>query len=92
MGFKFTNTSTSISSHMVPALQNARVFNQPVDTTVFHDYLNFVSRPMDFGTIKTTLENDGYATPAEFRADVEQVFANARLYNPPDSGIVQVAI
>ena len=55
---------------------------------MFKDYLTFVTRPMDFGTIKTILEADGYATPAEFRADVEQVFTNARLYNPPDSGVV----
>ncbi len=71
-----------------PALpQLSWPFNQPVDVQRFKDYLNFVKEPMDFGTIKARCESGFYGGPVEMVADVQRVFSNARMYNPPGSDV-----
>lgn len=62
-------------------LQWGYVFNHPVDTTRYADYLKTIQQPMDFGTVKGKADKGLYASPHEFRADVELVFSNACRYN-----------
>ncbi|KAK9825955.1 hypothetical protein WJX74_000958 [Apatococcus lobatus] len=57
------------------------VFNHPVDTTRYADYLRTIQQPMDLGTIKGKADKGLYASPYDFRADVELVFSNACRYN-----------
>ena len=54
-------------------LQWAYPFNQPVDLKMYTTYLTYISRPMDFGTIKRNLESGTYPDPEAFAADVRQV-------------------
>lgn len=42
---------------------------------------------MDFGTIKTKLNNNVYANPQEFNSDMDLVFANCILYNREESEV-----
>lgn len=46
-------------------LQLAWVFNKPVDTVQFADYTQYVSSPMDFGTMVSKVEAKQYNEPAE---------------------------
>lgn len=55
------------------ALQWAYPFNEPVDTKRYDNYLTYVTRPMDFGTIKRQLEAGHYREPTALLADVRQV-------------------
>lgn len=66
-------------------------FNTPVDITVYKDYLETVSKPMDFGTVKRQLESGQYTTPDAFLADVRLVFNNAQAYNKPGSDVFVMA-
>ena len=38
---------------------------------------------MDFGTMTNKLNDGAYATMEEFAKDVEQIFINCRIFNPP---------
>lgn len=62
-------------------------FNAPVDVNVYKDYLEKVSKPMDFGTIKRNLDTGQYRHPEQFVEDVRLVFNNARMYNKPGSDV-----
>lgn len=53
--------------------QWAYPFNEPVDTKRYDNYLNYVKRPMDFGTIKRNLETGVYKAPDDMLADMQQV-------------------
>eukprot|EP00884_Botryococcus_braunii_P006179 jgi/Botrbrau1/15562/Bobra.0274s0006.1 len=75
----------------VMAHEWAPPFNEPVDTERWSDYLDKVQRPMDFSTIKTNLESGLYQTPEEFDKDMQQVFINAALYNPPETDVFIMA-
>jgi hypothetical protein len=41
------------------------LFLEPVDVTIFHDYLSIISHPMDLRTLKENLDNGMYATKEE---------------------------
>ena len=66
-------------------------FNAPVDTSRYTTYLDKVSVPMDFGTIKTKLEDCKYTTVDAFKADILLVFENARTFNPAGSDVYVMA-
>lgn len=55
-----------------PLLQWSYPFNEPVDTVRYDNYLNYVKRPIDFGTIKRSLETGAYKEPEAMLADVRQ--------------------
>lgn len=65
--------------------RNACLFLEPVDAAAIPDYYEVITHPMDFLTIKQSLESKGYETPLEFASDIRQVFANCKIYNTPDS-------
>lgn len=67
------------------------VFNVPVDTDKYPNYLSVVTTPMDFGTIRRRIDTNSYATLDAFVADVNLVLANARKFNGPNSLVHHMA-
>lgn len=66
-------------------------FNHPVDIKRFPDYMQVVSEPMDFGTMKDKAERGQYRDPQQVYGDFMLVFSNSRLYNPPGSDVYYMA-
>uniref|UniRef100_A0A667YBV1 Bromodomain and WD repeat domain containing 1 n=1 Tax=Myripristis murdjan TaxID=586833 RepID=A0A667YBV1_9TELE len=59
--------------------------NYPVSEHIFSmyvDYHDIIDTPMDFGTVKKTLEEDRYENPVELCKDTRLIFANAKAYTP----------
>ena len=57
-------------------------FRTPVDLGAYSDYLKFVSRPIDLGTIQRKLKNGEYGDElATFDADCKLIFSNSKAYN-----------
>jgi hypothetical protein len=54
-------------------------------------YLSVVTRPMDFGTMRTRVFQDEYATLSQLRDDAALVLANAQLFNRNDTYVLQSA-
>lgn len=46
------------------------------------DYHDIIDTPMDFSSVRRTLEEDGYENPMELCKDIRLIFANARAYTP----------
>lgn len=46
------------------------------------DYHDIIHTPMDFGSVKRTLEEDHYENPIELCKDARLIFANAKAYTP----------
>ncbi|XP_027695237.1 bromodomain and WD repeat-containing protein 3 isoform X5 [Vombatus ursinus] len=46
------------------------------------DYQDIIDTPMDFSTVKETLEAGNYASPLEFYKDVRLIFTNSKAYTP----------
>jgi len=69
------------------------IFMQPVDPVELNlpDYFDIIKNPMDLGTIKKKMENNGYKSLAEFDADVRLTFDNAVAYNGDGSDVCKVA-
>ena len=64
-------------------------FNQPVDPIALNipSYPLIIKEPMDFGTIKRTLDLGQYTEVSEFIADIELVFDNCWKFNGYNSDI-----
>jgi len=56
-------------------------FRQPVNLKDVPTYLNFVTRAMDLGTIRSNMRKNAYRTPMDFHDDVSQVWENCAAYN-----------
>ena len=56
-------------------------FKIPVDLIAFPTYMNYVSYPMDLGTIKTKLAKKAYTNPLEFKYDMDLIWDNCARYN-----------
>jgi hypothetical protein len=67
------------------------VFNAPVDTEKYPNYLSVVTTPMDFGTIRKRLDANTYTNLDAFVSDVNLVFSNARQFNAPHSLVHHMA-
>lgn len=63
---------TLARSGFISSVQWAYPFNEPVDTKRYDNYLTYVKRPIDFGTIKRKLEAGGYKVPDDMHADIQQ--------------------
>ncbi|XP_051139188.1 uncharacterized protein LOC127256986 isoform X2 [Andrographis paniculata] len=57
------------------------VFSQPVDLNELPDYLDYVEKPMDFGTIRKNIDGRAYKCLEELEADVDLLCSNAMTYN-----------
>uniref|UniRef100_A0A672I5K4 Bromodomain and WD repeat domain containing 1 n=1 Tax=Salarias fasciatus TaxID=181472 RepID=A0A672I5K4_SALFA len=62
--------------------EDSEPFRQPVDPQNYPDYHAIIDTPMDFGTVKRTLEEDHYENPVELCKDTRLIFANAKAYTP----------
>ncbi|XP_017275528.1 bromodomain and WD repeat-containing protein 3 isoform X2 [Kryptolebias marmoratus] len=62
--------------------EDSEPFRQPVDPENYPDYFDIIDTPMDFGTVKRTLEEDHYENPIELCKDTRLIFANAKAYTP----------
>lgn len=56
------------------------------------DYRHIIDTPMDFGTVKETLEAGNYDTPMELCKDIRLIFSNAKSYTPNKKSKVAVNI
>uniref|UniRef100_A0A4W3HKW1 Bromodomain and WD repeat domain containing 3 n=1 Tax=Callorhinchus milii TaxID=7868 RepID=A0A4W3HKW1_CALMI len=73
--------------------EDSEPFRQPVDLFAYpsrcltpdhqlSDYRDIIDTPMDFGTVKETIEEGNYKTPMEFCKDVQLIFSNSKAYTP----------
>uniref|UniRef100_A0A671USR1 Bromodomain and WD repeat domain containing 1 n=1 Tax=Sparus aurata TaxID=8175 RepID=A0A671USR1_SPAAU len=62
--------------------EDSEPFRQPVDPQNYPDYHDIIDTPMDFGSVRRKLGNDGYENPIELCKDTRLIFANAKAYTP----------
>ncbi|XP_041712880.1 bromodomain and PHD finger-containing protein 3 [Coregonus clupeaformis] len=62
-----------------------QIFAQPVNLKEVPDYLEFISQPMDFTTMRSKLEVHSYDSVAYLEADFNLMVANCLLYNAKDT-------
>ncbi|CAB1329543.1 unnamed protein product [Coregonus sp. 'balchen'] len=62
-----------------------QIFAQPVNLKEVPDYLEFISQPMDFSTMRSKLEAHSYSSLAHLEADFNLMVANCLLYNTKDT-------
>lgn len=74
----------SISNH-----RSSSIFQVPIRANEAPDYHDIVFRPMDLRTIKGRIRDGQISTVDEFERDVMLMFANALVYNDPDSDVYQ---
>ncbi|XP_023590396.1 bromodomain-containing protein 1 isoform X5 [Trichechus manatus latirostris] len=65
----------------------ARIFAQPVP-----DYLDHITHPMDFATMRKRLEAQGYRTLTEFEEDFNLIVDNCMKYNAKDTVFYRAAV
>ncbi|KAF4094061.1 hypothetical protein AMELA_G00008910 [Ameiurus melas] len=63
----------------------ACVFISPVNLSEVPDYLEFVSEPMDFSTMREKLEAHKYCSVADLEADFNLMVSNCLRYNSSDT-------
>ncbi|XP_074852070.1 bromodomain and WD repeat-containing protein 1 isoform X2 [Carettochelys insculpta] len=68
--------------HLIFQCEDSEPFRQPVDLDQYPDYRHIIDTPMDFGTVKETLEAGNYDTPMELCKDIRLIFSNAKSYTP----------
>ncbi|KAI3776550.1 hypothetical protein L1987_46336 [Smallanthus sonchifolius] len=61
------------------------VFSDPVDPNELPDYFEVIKRPMDFGTVRSKLDEGLYSNLEELEADVYLICSNAMQYNSSDT-------
>ncbi|KAJ1461508.1 hypothetical protein M885DRAFT_507551 [Pelagophyceae sp. CCMP2097] len=64
-------------------VKDAAIFQEAVDPALVSDYLDVISRPMDFGLMRRKLVADEYSSLASLERDFDQVWRNCTTYNPP---------
>ncbi|EMP31441.1 Bromodomain and WD repeat-containing protein 1 [Chelonia mydas] len=62
--------------------EDSEPFRQPVDLDQYPDYRHIIDTPMDFGTVRETLEAGNYDNPMELCKDIRLIFSNAKSYTP----------
>uniref|UniRef100_A0A8C0XC22 Bromo domain-containing protein n=1 Tax=Castor canadensis TaxID=51338 RepID=A0A8C0XC22_CASCN len=60
--------------------EDSEPFRQPADSLSYTDCQDVIDSPMDFSTVKETLESGNYGSPLEFYKDVRQIFSNSKAY------------
>ncbi|KAI3797067.1 hypothetical protein L1987_39757 [Smallanthus sonchifolius] len=61
------------------------VFSEPVDPNELPDYHEIIKQPMDFGTVRSKLEDGLYSNLEELESDVNLICSNAMQYNSSDT-------
>ncbi|XP_061488463.1 bromodomain and PHD finger-containing protein 3 isoform X5 [Rhineura floridana] len=70
----------------------AQIFAEPVNLSEVPDYLEFISKPMDFSTMRQKLESHQYQTLDEFEEDFNLILTNCMRYNSKDTIFHRAAI
>ncbi|XP_006821331.1 peregrin-like [Saccoglossus kowalevskii] len=70
----------------------SRIFAEPVSPDEVPDYLDVITEPMDFSTIRTRLENHFYKTIDDFEKDFDLMISNCMTYNAKDTIFYRAAI
>jgi hypothetical protein len=68
------------------------IFMQPVPVAHIPGYLDVISEPMDFSTVRSRLNDGEYLSVAGFEKDVMLIFSNAVSFNTPQSLISNEAL
>lgn len=71
--------------------RNGNIFHNPIKPTEAPDYHEIIKRPMDLKTIKARIKDRVIRTSRDFQRDVYLMFANAMMYNRPESDIALMA-
>lgn len=61
-------------------LNIAMQFEYLITHSSLQDYQDVIDTPVDFSTVKETLEAGNYGSPLEFYKDVRQIFNNSKAY------------
>jgi len=97
-GYELTEDLAFIKKKLMPALFNhpyIQPFRSPVNAKaegIYPDYFKVVTQPMDLRTVKCRLDNGYYWDIAQCVADINQVWYNAKVYNPPEHTIYKWAV
>lgn len=69
-------------------------FLEPVNDIMYQifDYYTIIKKPMDLGTVKKKLDARQYATPQEFKDDVNQIVTNCCTYNAKGTQVHECAV
>ena len=91
-----TNQLLFLKTVVMRAMMQHRLslpFRKPVDADLLNlsDYHDVILEPMDFGTIKSRLEEKHYWSAEECISDFKLVFNNCYTYNQPGEDIVSDA-
>uniref|UniRef100_A0A8D2KVD6 Bromodomain and PHD finger containing 3 n=1 Tax=Varanus komodoensis TaxID=61221 RepID=A0A8D2KVD6_VARKO len=70
----------------------AQIFAEPVNLSEVPDYLEFISKPMDFSTMRQKLESHQYRTLDEFEEDFNLILTNCMRYNSKDTIFHRAAV
>nr|KAF6504060.1 bromodomain and PHD finger containing 3 [Rousettus aegyptiacus] len=70
----------------------AHIFAEPVNLSEVPDYLEFISKPMDFSTMRQKLESHLYRTLEEFEEDFNLIVTNCMKYNAKDTIFHRAAV
>ncbi|XP_057716243.1 bromodomain and PHD finger-containing protein 3 isoform X2 [Corythoichthys intestinalis] len=70
----------------------AEIFAEPVNIKEVPDYMEFISHPMDFSTMRTKLENHIYRSVADLEVDFNLMVSNCLLYNNKDTIFYRAAL
>ncbi|XP_036622927.1 bromodomain and PHD finger-containing protein 3 isoform X4 [Trichosurus vulpecula] len=70
----------------------AQIFAEPVNLSEVPDYLEFISKPMDFSTMRLKLESHLYHTLDEFEEDFNLIVTNCMKYNAKDTIFHRAAV
>ncbi|KAJ7332923.1 hypothetical protein JRQ81_015103 [Phrynocephalus forsythii] len=70
----------------------AQIFAEPVNLREVPDYLEFISKPMDFSTMRQKLESHRYQTLDEFEEDFNLILTNCMRYNSKDTIFHRAAV
>eukprot|EP00051_Salpingoeca_urceolata_P018466 m.259238 g.259238 ORF g.259238 m.259238 type:complete len:1155 (-) comp19203_c0_seq3:429-3893(-) len=62
-----------------------KVFQEPINTQTYVDYLDFVDEPLDFPKLREKAELGAYMSASMFVHDVQAMCENCMLYNKQDS-------
>lgn len=67
------------------SLDRDDIFGAPVSLEDAPDYLDVITHPMDWSTIRSRIDSYAYENSTAFVADVKLVCSNAMQYNAPDT-------
>uniref|UniRef100_A0A8C8SKR5 Pleckstrin homology domain interacting protein n=1 Tax=Pelusios castaneus TaxID=367368 RepID=A0A8C8SKR5_9SAUR len=70
--------------------EDSEPFRQPVDLLEYPDYRDIIDTPMDFATVRETLEAGNYESPMELCKDVRLIFSNSKAYTPSKRSRVRI--